>query len=314
MFNINILEDTTNQKTSFLEWLKSLDTQFIVTYAILFVLLVLVIIVLFKSSRTLNLLIKKSIKIKEEAQANNLDFDIVLRVSNTSSQPITIKEIGVISKKIVKPLASEQIELYSRNFEDFTFPLEKIKEFVVVDGKKIKRYYFYVLDSVGRKSHKKAKYSRQLLIKEAKQLKKERNLENKIKRSESGNYNFIERVGKIFKIIFRPFYLLGRKIAESTNASIKNNEVKKQIKDLKHKKALLDKQELQRVERDNKLAQAQELYKITDPVETKIIDEESVDSVQEVKEIVDEKEVEVTDEINSDENVVESETEESKEE
>lgn len=207
-----------------IEWLKNLELEFIIIFAVLTVIVLVVIILLVKAQRTLNLIGKRALILTEDlVKRDGLDV-VDMMIANTSYVNVEAASMGLIYNKKVLPLREENTIVLARDSFKMNITLTELRAYTLGDDTKLKKMYVYVEDSLGRRSLRKAKNSMRALKKILKQEKIEATKEEKRVRFETGQYNFFERLGLVFKVIFSPFTKLSKAIKKSTNRRLKMRE------------------------------------------------------------------------------------------
>jgi hypothetical protein len=262
-----------------LDWIKNLEPEFLILFSFSGLFLVLIIILLIKSSRTLSIIGKKALKIKETIYKKEEDNIVKLNIINTSFGSIRVSEVGYIYENALTTLSSITYDLNSRDSIDIDTIVKDLREAVIKDKLKIKKFYFYTKDQMGRVTKRVASKSRKLIKKEL-----------KVERCLRGEYNFIERTLLILALIFSPFTKLYLFTAEKINFSLKNGQNKKEINKLRKAKERHDHEEKQYEEHMKKLEIAKETYKFTD---TKEVHQEETTEKEVHQEKTTEQEVEV---------------------
>ncbi|MFA5526719.1 MAG: hypothetical protein WC992_07835 [Acholeplasmataceae bacterium] len=235
-----------------IEWIRNLELEFVILFAVTGILLFLALVILIKSQRILNLIGKRALVLTEDLLKRD-GVDVVdIMVANTSYVNVEAAAIGLIYQKTLRPLKEESTIILARDSYKLTHTLEDFRNFVLGSDDKIKRVYIYVEDSLGRRSLRKAKNSvrklKQILKKEHQVARKE---EKRI-RFETGSYNFIERVGLVFAVIFSPLTKLFRTIRKGLNRSLKKREFKNELKrkEMEHQEMLREVAEEEKRESD----------------------------------------------------------------
>lgn len=226
-----------------LEWIKNLEPEFLILFGVSFVLIVLILIVIGKNQKVLDLIGKRALILKEDLLHRD-EIDVIdILIANTSYVNVEAGAVGFIYQKVYLPLSETSILILARDSHKISIPLNNLRQFVIGRSDKVKKIEIYVEDSLGRRTVRKAVNATRKLKEILKVERRNRKIEEKKVRFETGQYLFFERIGLVFKFIFSPFTKLSRAIKTGLNKRLKNREVKLEIKE-KEKK---HKEEMQQV-------------------------------------------------------------------
>jgi hypothetical protein len=213
-----------------LEWLKNLELEFVIIFALLAIVVISLIVLLIKAQRTLNLIGRRALILTEDLVTRDGKDVVDILVANSSYVNVEAAAIGLIYQKTLLPLKEENTIVLARDSFKLSLPLSELRSYVLGDGKKVKKIRIYVEDSLGRRSFRLAINSmiklRKILKAEKKALKKE----EKIQRFETGHYRFFERLGLIIALIFSPITKLFRSIKTGINRKLKRRELRLELK------------------------------------------------------------------------------------
>jgi hypothetical protein len=209
-----------------IDWIKNLEPEFLIIFIALLLAFILNIIILIKSSKTLDLIGKRAFKLNEDLVIRNEKKIVDILISNTSFISVKVAAVGYIFKKNLLPISEEVTEIAPRDSIKISIEIDALKAFIFSQETKLKRLKIYVEDTLGRRTLKKAKDSYRTLKKMIKDEKKAARLKAKIERFDTGKYNFMERLGLVFKFIFSPFSKLNYVIKKGLNKRLKEREVK----------------------------------------------------------------------------------------
>lgn len=213
-----------------IEWLKNLEPEFLMIFGLLALLLIVSIILLIKSQRTLNLIGRRALILTEDLLKRE-GVDVVdIMVSNTSYVNVEAAAIGLIYQKKLLPLKEENTIILARDSHKLTLPIHALREYVLGQDLRVKTIKIYVEDSLGRRSVRRAKNSRRYLKKVIQQEKKMARIEAKRVRFETGNYRFFERIGLVFAVLWSPFRKGFRAIRVGLNRKLKLREERLELK------------------------------------------------------------------------------------
>ncbi len=235
-----------------LDWIKELEPEFAIIFVALIGLILINLAIWNKTYRTHNLIGKRALTLKEDLVVRDDKKVIDILISNTSFISVKVAAIGYIYQKNLLPISEEITEISPRDSEKTAVEIDALRAYLVDEKMKVKRLKLYVEDTLGRRSIQRAKDTYRALKNIIKTEKKSIEKTEKIKRAETGNYNFFERVVLIFKFIFSPFTKLNYAIKTGLNKRLKEREsriiVKK--KELEHKAFLKSIAEEDRREKD----------------------------------------------------------------
>lgn len=229
------------------EWFKNLDLEIIIIFIAIFILIILVLYILGKSNKIYAAIAKKTLKIKEDLIHQNDEYLTRAITTNIGYTNAIIKELGFIYKKTKLPLKTDEFSLIARDSYNTTIDINELREFVLGDNNKVKKFHFYVVDSVNRTSKTKMKLSYKYIKgqidfenSEAKRIENEKRMAEKLalkqQRYSTGDYNFGDRLTLIIKAIFSPFGKLVKFINRKINQKLRKREIKKEVKkELKEK-------------------------------------------------------------------------------
>jgi hypothetical protein len=213
-----------------IEWLKNLELEFVIIFGLLAILVIVVLVILIKAQRTLNLIGRRALILTEDLLNRDGKDVLDIMVANTSYVNVEAAAIGLIYQKTLLPLREENTIVLARDSFKLTLPIEELRAYVLGDQDKVKTIKIYVEDSLGRRSYKKAINSMIMLKKLIRAEKKAQKIEEKNERYETGHYHFIERVGLVFKVIFSPFSKLFKSIRTGLNRKLKRREERLELK------------------------------------------------------------------------------------
>lgn len=213
-----------------LEWLKNLELEFVIIFALLAIVVISLIVLLIKAQRTLNLIGRRALILTEDLVTRDSKDVVDILVANSSYVNVEAAAIGLIYQKTLLPLKEENTIVLARDSFKLSLPLSELRSYVLGDGKKVKKIRIYVEDSLGRRSYRLAINSmiklRKILKSEKKALKKE----EKKQRFETGHYLFFERLGLIIALIFSPITKLFRSMKTGINRKLKKRELRLELK------------------------------------------------------------------------------------
>lgn len=213
-----------------LDWIKNLEPEFLIIFGGLFVALIINVVILLKSGKTLNLIGKRALYLNEDFVIRSDRKVIDILVSNTSFISVKVAAVGYIFKKNLLPISEEVTEIAPRDSKKISIEIDALRAYVINENKKVTKLKIYAEDSLGRRTIYRAKDSYRTLKKIIKAENTAIKKEAKRKRFETGNYNFWERVGLVFKFIFSPFSKLNRAIKKGLNKKLKVREAKLKMK------------------------------------------------------------------------------------
>lgn len=243
------------------DWFKSLELEIIIILILILIGLIIAIYTLIKNHKIYSAIAKKTLSAKEDLILEDEVYKVRVVVTNIGYTNTVIKELGFIYKQTKLPTVTEEFNLTARNFNSTVIPIEELRTFVLGDKNKVKKFHFYVVDSINRTTKTKMKLSYKYIKKqinsennEARKIelqnKKALKLANKEARYESGEYTFGDKTYLIFAAIFSPLMKLFKFIGKKINQGLYNREIKKQVKVelLKEQKAMIAEENLKREE------------------------------------------------------------------
>ena len=243
-----------------LEWIKNLEPEFLILFAGVAFLVILTLISVYKAQRTLNLIGKRALDIREDLMIRDGVKLVDIVIANTSYVNVEVVAAGLIYKKNLLPLKEESVMILARNSHKISIELNVLRTYVIGNKLRIKKLYIYVEDALGRRIKKGAKNSVRVLKKVLKIDRKNLRLEEKKQRFATGNYRLLERTGLVINVIFSPFTKLGKSIKSNLNRKLKNREVNIEILNIekKHKQEMQDmfdeaRRENQKIETEKKI-------------------------------------------------------------
>lgn len=247
-----------------IEWLKTLELETIIIFGFLLVGVLLLLIILIKTQRTINLIGKRALVLVEDLVVRDGTHVIDIVASNSSYVNVEAAAMGLIYKDKLLPLKEETTIVLARDSYKVTLSLDQLRIKVLGKDKKIKMIYVYVEDALGRRTIKHAYNAYNALKKILKDEKKAYKKELKRERFETGNYRIFERVGLVFKWIFSPFVKLYLSIAKGVNRRLKEREIKQDLKrkerehqDMLREVALDEKREQERADLEKRIKEEQ---------------------------------------------------------
>lgn len=247
-----------------IEWLKTLELETIIIFGFLLVGVLLLLIILIKTQRTINLIGKRALVLVEDLVVRDGTHVIDIVASNSSYVNVEAAAMGLIYKDKLLPLKEETTIVLARDSYKVTLSLDQLRIKVLGKDKKIKMIHVYVEDALGRRTIKHAYNAYNALKKILKDEKKAYKKELKRERFETGNYRIFERVGLVFKWIFSPFVKLYLSIAKGVNRRLKEREIKQDLKrkerehqDMLREVALDEKREQERADLEKRIKEEQ---------------------------------------------------------
>lgn len=212
------------------EWLKNLEPEFLIIFVGIFLAIIISIVILIKSGKTLSLIGSRALNLNEDLVIRDGKKVVDILVSNTSFISVQVAAIGYIFKKNLLPISEEVTEISPRDSEKISIEIDALRAYVISDSKKVKKMKIYAEDTLGRRTIYRAKNSYRTLKKIVKDENKAIKKAAKIKRFETGKYNLAERIGLVFKFIFSPCAKLNRLIKEGLNKKLKEREARLKVK------------------------------------------------------------------------------------
>ena len=235
-----------------IDWIKNLELEFVITFGLLAILIIISLVVLIKSQRTLNLIGKRALILNEDLVTREGQSYVEIMVSNSSYVNVEAAAIGILYQKKLMPLKEETTIILARDSFKLSIPLEAFRSYLIGQDDKVKKAKVYVEDSLGRRSYKKIRNSILMLKKILKSELKARQAAEKRERFETGNYRFGERLGLIISVIFSPFTKTFRALKKGINRKLKQREIRLELKqkELDHQQMLREIAEEERREDD----------------------------------------------------------------
>lgn len=209
-----------------IDWLKNLEPEFLIIFGGLLLLVIVNASIFMKSTRTLNLIGKRALRLSEDLVIRRETKVVDILISNTSFISVKVAAVGYIFKKNLIPISEDVTEIAPRDSLKISMEIDALEAVIYNKGKKLSRLKIYVEDTLGRRSTHRAKDSYRTLKKMAKDRRKAAKNAAKKQRFETGKYNFIERVGLVFKFLFSPVYKLNYMIKRGLNKRLKEREVR----------------------------------------------------------------------------------------
>lgn len=235
-----------------IEWIKNLELEFVIIFALLAIVIIVVLALLIKAQRTLNLIGKRALILTEDLVSRDGQNVLDIMVANTSYVNVEAAAIGLIYNKSLLPLKEENMIVLARDSFKITLPVTELREYVLGKDTKVKTIKIYVEDSLGRRSHRKAINSMIMLKKIIRAEQKAQKIEDKKVRLETGHYHFFERLGLVFKVIFSPLTKLFRSMRTGLNRKLKRREERLELKkkEMEHQAMLKEVAEEERREEE----------------------------------------------------------------
>ncbi|NLN50178.1 MAG: hypothetical protein GX149_00945 [Acholeplasmataceae bacterium] len=211
-----------------IEWLKQLTPEFYIIVGFLVLLIIFEIIHIVRLVFISRRLGEQDFEILEAIVKDETgEFIFDFTVSNKAFSTNYLNKIGFKNANIIQILAETNVTIAPRTKHVSTFPLKKIEALTIDQQTKYQKIRLYAENELGLRQESKGKIINKYLKRKFKANKKQAKKEAKAKRFETGNYNFGERVGLIFKLFFRPFYKLAQKMRLSTNRTLKESEIRR---------------------------------------------------------------------------------------
>ncbi len=219
------------------EWIKELEPEFLIMFIGLIVVILVILAIWNKTTRTLNLIGKRALTIKEDLVVRDDKKVIDILISNTTFISVKVASIGYVYQKNLLPISEEVTEISPRDSEKTSVEIDALRAYLIDEKMRVKRLKLYVEDTLGRRSIQRAKSTYRALKKMIKAEKKALKKAAKIKRAETGKYNLCERICLVLKFIFSPFAKLNYIIKTGVNKRLKEREsriiIKKKERDHK---------------------------------------------------------------------------------
>lgn len=213
-----------------IEWLQNLAPEFYITVGGILFLALISFVQLYRLNRIANKVGEQEFYMKELLQIVDGLTYLHLTVINKSFSSNQINMISIARRNISKTLEEKTIMIAPRSKYNTNFLLDDLKPFVYGNRKSYKKFKIHVENEIGLRKSLKPKNANKYLRKEFNNEKKQIRLENKKKRFEHGTYTFVERVGLIVGLLFRPFRKMFQSMAYSTNKALKESEIRRQQK------------------------------------------------------------------------------------
>src|SRR3989339_11171 len=235
-----------------IDWIKNLELEFVITFGLLAILIIISLVVLTKSQRTLNLIGKRALILNEDLVKRDAQSFVEFMVSNSSYVNVEAAAIGLLYQKKLMPLKEETTIILARDSFKLSIPLEAFRSYLIGNDVKVKKAKVYVEDSLGRRSYKKVRNSIVALKKILKSEIKASQADEKKERFETGNYRFGERLGLVIAVIFSPFTKTFKSLKKGINRKLKQREIRLELrqKELDHQQMLREIAEEERREDD----------------------------------------------------------------
>ena len=90
-----------------IDWIKNLELEFVITFGLLAILIIISLVVLIKSQRTLNLIGKRALILNEDLVKRDAQSFVEFMVSNSSYVNVEAAAIGLLYQKKLMPLKEE---------------------------------------------------------------------------------------------------------------------------------------------------------------------------------------------------------------
>ncbi len=213
------------------EWIKQLTPEFYIIVGFLIVLFILLIIQIIRLTLVARRLGTQDFKIIEAISKNDEgEYFLSITVSNQAFSTNNLNDIGFKNKDVIHVLSKVNRLIPPRNKHVESLPMSHIESITIEGKKKYKKVKIYAENDLGDKKLIKAKVTNNYLKRRFKDDRKAEKLAAKEQRFATGNYNFWERMGLIFRLFGRPVYKLFKKMTRKTNNALRENEVRRQQK------------------------------------------------------------------------------------
>lgn len=213
-----------------IEWLKTLELEYVIIFTLLTISVILLLFILTKSQRTINLIGKRALILMENLVLREGKHVIDIVVSNSSYVNVEAAAMGLIYKEKLLPLKEDTTIVLARDSYKVTLPIDVLRTKVLGSDKKLKMIDIYVEDSLGRRTKQHAYNAYQALKNILKDEKKAYKKHAKEERYATGDYRFFERVGLLFAWLFSPFNKLSKSVARRLNRRLKEREIRQELK------------------------------------------------------------------------------------
>src|SRR3989339_75427 len=120
-----------------IDWIKNLELEFVITFGLLAILIIISLVVLIKSQRTLNLIGKRALILNEDLVKRDAQSFVEFMVSNSSYVNVEAAAIGLLYQKKLMPLKEETTIILARDSFKLSIPLEAFRSYLI--GKDVKQ-------------------------------------------------------------------------------------------------------------------------------------------------------------------------------
>ncbi len=208
-------------------WLNNLEPEFYIILGLFLVLIVILVLLLVLILRVNERVGSQDFEILESIAEQDKKYFYYITVVNKSLSPNFINHIGFNRANVRHILEDKNNPIAPRNKYTTKIPMDTILEITNLNVKKFKKVNLFAENEIGLRKKSKPKQLNRFLKREFKKAKKRDAKARKIERSNTGNYNFGERILLVIKLFFRPFYKLHQKIKFSTNKVLKESEIRR---------------------------------------------------------------------------------------
>lgn len=210
-----------------IDWLKSLTPETIIIISALITIFIMTIFTLIRLRRIASRVGEQDFYINESLVELDGQPYINITVINKAFSTNHINVIGMELRNISHPLEEKVVMIAARSKHQTRFKLNELEPIIFQNRKKYRPFRIYVENKIGLRKSFRPRVNNRFMKRKFKQLLKSQKRERKLKRIETGQYNFFERTGLIVGLLFRPFIKLKRHMALSTNKALRESEVRR---------------------------------------------------------------------------------------
>lgn len=210
-----------------IDWLKSLTPETIIIFSALITIFIMTIFTLIRLRRIASRVGEQEFYINESLVELDGQPYINITIINKAFSTNHINVIGMELRNVSHPLEEKVVMIAPRSKHQTRFNLNELKPIIFQNRKKYRSFRIYVENEIGLRKSFRPRVNNRFMKRKFKQLLKSQKRERKLKRIETGQYNFFERTGLIIGLLFRPFIKLKRHMALSTNKALRESEVRR---------------------------------------------------------------------------------------
>ena len=122
------------------EWIKELQPEFLIIFAAFIITILMNVGIWLKTTRTLSLIGKRALTIKEDLVIREDKKVIDILISNTTFISVKVAAIGYIYQKNLLPISEDVTEISPRDSEKVSVEIDGLRIYLIDEKPKVKKF------------------------------------------------------------------------------------------------------------------------------------------------------------------------------